>query len=332
MFDRMKTYLRRVKTMSFKRMAMYAKLAGAEFKKPKLFVMVDMVICSLRFNVGYLDYHTFGFAGLNAAQRATFMTMVDNQRVIRAVNDGAKRDLFEDKRQFLATFGPQAKRDWLDLETAAFEDFEAFTAKHGVFFAKETDSYGGLGVSRMETAGTDPKALWNALRTTRRFLVEEAVVQDERVAALFPLSVNTVRMVTLCKDGEVHLLYALIRMGSGESRVDNISSGGMYAPLDENGVIRAKAFCDKTGEYYAVHPTTDTPIVGFALPRFDEAVALVKEAALVVPEVRYVGWDVAFSDKGPLLIEGNTIPSYDMCQNHNHLVDPKWASSPASRP
>jgi len=37
----------------------------------------------------------------------------------------------------------------------------------------------------------------------------------------------------------------------------------------------------------------------------DEAVKMIKELALIVPEVRYVGWDIALTDKGWVLIEGN---------------------------
>ena len=49
-------------------------------------------------------------------------------------------------------------------------------------------------------------------------------------------------------------------------------------------------------------------IVGFKVPMFKEAVDLVKEAAKVVPEIGYVGWDVAISEKGPVLVEGNCYP------------------------
>ena len=39
-----------------------------------------------------------------------------------------------------------------------------------------------------------------------------------------------------------------------------------------------------------------------------------KKAALEVPEVRYVGWDVAFSNKGPVIVEGNEYPGYGIIQ------------------
>ena len=39
-----------------------------------------------------------------------------------------------------------------------------------------------------------------------------------------------------------------------------------------------------------------------------------KKAALQVPEVRYVGWDIAFSNKGPVIVEGNEYPCYGIIQ------------------
>ena len=47
---------------------------------------------------------------------------------------------------------------------------------------------------------------------------------------------------------------------------------------------------------------------------------MVFEAAQRVPQVGYVGWDVAMAEDGPLLIEGNTMPGYDMPQNYYHLT------------
>ena len=56
-----------------------------------------------------------------------------------------------------------------------------------------------------------------------------------------------------------------------------------------------------------------------------------KKAALVVPQVGYVGWDVAITPERPVLVEGNTLPSYDMCQNYGHIdnktgVKPKFTA------
>ena len=47
------------------------------------------------------------------------------------------------------------------------------------------------------------------------------------------------------------------------------------------------------------------PIVGFQIPRWDEAKDFVRKAAQVVPSIRIIGWDVALSQDGWVLIEAN---------------------------
>lgn len=46
-------------------------------------------------------------------------------------------------------------------------------------------------------------------------------------------------------------------------------------------------------------------IPGFQVPRWDEAVELVTRLANVIETNNYVGWDIALTDKGWVMIEGN---------------------------
>lgn len=81
----------------------------------------------------------------------------------------------------------------------------------------------------------------------------------------------------------------------------------MYTYVSNEGVVYVEAI-DKEDNIYHEHPITKEKIVGFKVPEFDAAVKLVKEAAKVVPEVAYVGWDVAISASGPVIVEGNCFP------------------------
>ena len=62
------------------------------------------------------------------------------------------------------------------------------------------------------------------------------------------------------------------------------------------------------GDVFHKHPTTKEKIVGFKVPMFKEAIELVKEAAMIIPEIGYVGWDIAISTNGPVIVEGNSYP------------------------
>ncbi|MEG1059921.1 MAG: sugar-transfer associated ATP-grasp domain-containing protein [Oscillospiraceae bacterium] len=327
--QKLKTFFRRVKTMSLSRMLMYARKACKDSGKSIWLIIPDMVYCVFKYEVGYLDYLTFGFAHLNAEQRKTYMTMNDNLRLVRNLNDSRKKDLFEDKLRFISLFGDYINRDWLDLQTTTSDGLRSFAEKHPVFFAKESNNFGGHGVTRIGVdKETDFDELYARLTDSKQYLLEQMVVQHPEMNRLCPKSVNTIRVVTIEKEGQISVMYSLVRMGSGDSFVDNISSGGMYAPINESGIITAPAFCESQGEYYDVHPNTGTHITGFKIPMFKEGIELVKRAAKVVDEVRYVGWDVAISTDGPVIIEGNTIPGYDMCQNYHHLGERKIGIKP----
>ena len=100
--------------------------------------------------------------------------------------------------------------------------------------------------------------------------------------------------------------------------MDNFNSGGMVAPIDvKTGIVSDRAI-DKKKNLYEVHPATGNIIKGFKFPDWEEALKMCKEAAKVVPEMAYIGWDVAFSDKGPVFVEANEFPGHDIYQLPEH--------------
>ena len=55
-------------------------------------------------------------------------------------------------------------------------------------------------------------------------------------------------------------------------------------------------------------------MLGREIPLWKEAMAMVKRAAEMIPSVKYIGWDVAISENGPLFIEGNHDPDLDIME------------------
>lgn len=315
---------RRLKSASVRRLNQNIQAIHRETGKNRVFLFCDMVWCTLRYGVGYLDYHVFGFAVNRGANRKTFMTMNHNVALARMVNDASCYPLLNDKFQFLRRYGDFLGRSWLDLRQATPEELEKFCTAHGTVFVKPNAEFGGTGVEKLTPeAGTDFGGLYRQLTENRQLLVEQAIVQHPEVSRLCPSSVNTLRVVTLLVNGEAKFVYSLLRMGSGQGHVDNISSGGLYTLVGPDGSLSFPAFCDKTGLYYDKHPATGVPFQGYRLPYFQEAVELCRRAALVEPRLGYIGWDVAITPDGPVLVEGNNLPGYDMAQNSRFHPDGK---------
>jgi hypothetical protein len=177
-------------------------------------------------------------------------------------------------------------------------------ARHPLAMAKVPDTDGGAGIEKIELDGSaSADEVRKRLSATRQFLLEEYVEQHPDMALLNATSVNTLRIVTFVKDRTVHVLARVLKIGSGGD-VDNFSAGGMYTMLDTHGVALYAAF-DRHDAMHTVHPLSGTSIVGFHVPRFSEVVDLVSRAALELTDVAYVGWDVAVTPKGPIIIEAN---------------------------
>ena len=290
--------------------------------KNRVYIFFDMIHCGVKYGAGYSDYKLAEFYNLNRKQRATYITRGINNRLVSLLNKKEDYYLVEDKRKFNEIFGDLIHREWLNMDTATQPEFEAFMAERSVIIAKPSDATCGKGIEKLDKKDfTSLQAMYTHLKETGAGLVEDCIIQHRDIAKLYPLSVNTLRIVTVYTEGEAHLIYAFIRIGNDGHFVDNFNSGGMVAPIDtEKGVIQYAAF-DKQSRYYETHPYTRTPIAGSAIPFWKESVALCLTAAARIPTLGYIGWDVAVTEDGPLLIEANQFPGHDILQMPPHVPD-----------
>lgn len=275
----------------------------------------DIIHCGIKFGAGYNDYKWFRFYEIGDDLRKTYINRTKNNQIVRQLNNPEYYHFVNDKIEFNKLFNDFLKRDWLNLKEASFEEFVGFINKHNSIIIKPIDLTGGFGVEKIAREDFESdKKMYDYIIERKAYLIEEVVKQHEKLNELYPYSVNTYRIMTIKTDNNVDVISAYVRIGNNGAVVDNHHSGGMSSPVDiETGEILYPAI-DIDCNIFDTHPMTHTKIVGFKLPCFKQALDLVKEAALVIPELRYIGWDVAISVDGPLLIEGNHIPGYDIMQ------------------
>ena len=305
--DKLKYLIKRIIKMDYKNMFRIAKKIGKKTNKNYIFIILDMIRAGIKYQAGYYDYQEFEFYNLNRKQRKTYLTRGKNNQIIKKFNDKSKFYLIDNKENFYRGYKEFIKRDWILLNGKNFDEFEQFLEKNKIAIVKPVDGEGGKGVEKIENINlNENRILYEKLVKNKQNIVEQCIIQHKELNELYSDSVNSLRMFTFYKEGKVYFLQAILKIGNG-GVVDNFSSGGMYAYVDENGYVYTEAI-DREDNIFAEHPISKHKIVGFKIPMFEEAVELVKKAAKVVPEVRYVGWDVAISDNGPMIIEGNCFP------------------------
>lgn len=315
--------MRCIKSMNFKNLFATVNEIHGITGKNRPFLFCDVVWCGLRYGAGYRDYRLNEWWTLNGKQRKTYVTRGINNSIIKMCNDPAYYHLLNNKIDFNSLFGEYLGRRWIYLKEATESDFEKFMSGLETVVAKPTDEACGRGVEKINKSDYESTAaMYKHLTETGRFLVEECIVQHPVLSGIYPYSVNTLRIVSLTSDdGTPNILYAFIRIGNGGRVVDNINAGGMAAPIDlDTGVINNVAF-DKDSRYYDTHPQTGSPIVGVKIPMWDEAKELVLKAAKMIPQLRYVGWDVAITPDKPVFVEGNQHPGHDILQMPPHVPD-----------
>lgn len=128
----------------------------------------------------------------------------------------------------------------------------------------------------------------------------------------------TVRVITAMYEAGPRVLFACLKIPVGTSISDNFADGAggnLLAGIDlENGTLTpARGSLRRDWPVIAEfesHPDTGYRIAGSRLPFWNEIAQAARNAQASLPKFRTVGWDVAATADGVLLVEANA--SYDM--------------------
>ncbi|MBQ8095307.1 MAG: hypothetical protein IJ242_17275 [Clostridia bacterium] len=313
--------LKRAGKMDYKAMYKTARMLTKKSGKNRFWLMADMAVCAVKYNAGYVDYKIAEMYRLTDAQRKTQITRGISNSIVARMNDKKFWHFFDNKDEFNQLFSKHIHRDWISLKKADEAQFAEFLKGRGEIICKPLDGSSGQGIIKCTPADyQNPGALFERLKAQNIGIVEDCVVQHDDIAALCPTSVNTIRVATLLGDKQEGIVYAYIRIGNGKV-MDNVDCGGMAAPIDlETGIISGVG-ANKAGETYEIHPMTGKRIPGTQIPYWTAVKQMCLESMRVVPQVRFVAWDVAITKDGPIFIEGNSFPSHAIPQFAAHFPD-----------
>ena len=268
----------------------------------------DILWYGIAYGFTVSEYFCYGFAGKERGERSRYLSDRESLLLSCQLNDVDRMALFHDKARTYAAFGAYYGRDLLAPETAGdFAAFERFIRKHPVFIVKPRRGSCGRGVERIDAAscGQSAEELFDSLLRRGAVVLEEPIVQSAVMATLNPSSVNTVRVADFSRAGRVRLRYCFLRIGRAGSLTDNGASGGILAAVDAATGEVVSDGIDETGARYERHPDNGAPIRGTLLPDWAGLTALCDTLVPAEPNMRFVGWDAAHTDRGWVVVEGN---------------------------
>lgn len=228
--------------------------------------------------------------------------ILDNKCFYNAMFDGRVKqpDIFAYR---MGGYWYDAEMNLISMEElcSAVDDAEALVIK------KALDSYGGKGVSFIERKDGEMKVAFNeAVKPITGDIVIQYPVRQHRVmSALHAESVNTIRLLSLFRNGKVKIYSTIVRIGVGGAKVDNASSGGITCGVLPDGRLKDCAY-SANGTKFSKHPTTGVAFDDIVVPAYDEICRLVHQLHPLFPYFRNISWDFCVNEEGqPILIEVN---------------------------
>lgn len=161
------------------------------------------------------------------------------------------------------------------------------------------------------------------LRNDESYLLQSAITnQHSAIKAIYGKAINTLRLVTVHnkKTDEIEVLSCVLRVGKGNSVVDNWAAGGLSIGVDtERGTLRKFGFYKPGyGTKVTEHPDSHIKFEGYQIPFMQEAIAQAKELHRHLYGLHSIGWDIAITTEGPCFVEGNDDWEISLMQISNH--------------
>ena len=280
--------------------------------KSTFYLFNHFLLTFLKSGCGYSDYLNYQLYNKTFKEISEYVTIKHQDKFYEIVSPAKYKTFFTIKPNFLNNFKDFINRDF--IENGTVDDLKKFLSNNEEFMVKPRDGLGGKGVYKEYRKNIkDVNEFYDYLKNNNLF-IEEYVKQNKEINKLCKESVNTIRIMTFAYNGKSEIVYAAMRIGNGVNNVDNFHQGGMGCKIDlDKGILIGDAY-DKDLNHFKVHPKSKVKFDGFKIPYWEEAKKLVLNASKVNNNIHMVGWDVAITDDGPTLIEGNRRPGFDLIQ------------------
>ena len=287
----------------------YSDLSQAEQER----IRTDMTFCFFAYGFQPDEYLFFGLKDKHMPERQTYVSDVERTIYFMQMNDICEGEVFLDKSKTYRVFKEFYKRDAVLIDQhSSYSSFEQFVDAHPVFVRKRVDLSKGDGVELIDTLQEKltKRELFESLRASNVYQLEELIQQSAVMQALNKSSVNTIRCNAFVTHHGVEVPFTFLKVGRAGSFVDNGGKGGILIGVDEKtGVLNTDGM-DEHGNVFTEHPESHIPFKGYQLPNWQQMLQLCNEITPRVKGIHAIGWDLAHTDQGWVIVEGNLFSQF----------------------
>ena len=278
------------------------------------------------YGVNSEEEHTYRFKNKTHAEKSEYLTWDNRFQYYAVLNNKKDIHILDNKYEAYLKLKKYYKREAILVsDKEDLNIFRDFVKKHGRVIVKPVNLYLTIGVRALNADEiTDYEAVLDDLiekaiefaridsgSISKPAVIVEELLEDMSTVPPFNHEIlSPIRCTTvLTKDG-VEFLYPAFRttgnIVEGENGTDYEKTEVFICSIDkESGIITSGGY-NYFGNIVIKHPVSGLFFEGTQLPEWDKLLEMLTEAALELPSLRYIGWDVAYSTNGWCIIEGNT--------------------------
>lgn len=142
-------------------------------------------------------------------------------------------------------------------------------------------------------------------------IVQEKIIPSNELSLLNSSSINTFRIITYLYNGNIFHSPICLRIGGGDSILDNIHAGGMVIHVNDNGYLSKYAYSLGWGDNnkkFDRHPNTNIVFDNYKITNIDKVILAAYEGHGKLSGIGIISWDITLDINNiPVVIETNLL-------------------------
>jgi hypothetical protein len=166
---------------------------------------------------------------------------------------------------------------------------------------------------------------------TDGYLIQPRLNPHDAVVCICQHRIASVRILTILDEDGPQILRACWKIPAGRNHADNYwRDGNLLAQIDLSTGRTGRAVTGKGFSHREAtsHPDTGAPIAGIDVPGWADMAALALAGAAVMKDFGLIGWDMAATEDGAVIIEMNEQPDFILPQiaDRRGILDREFAA------